>query len=234
MASPGDNEHQSKNRKKKAAIGKEIGGRWPLIKPKKDLQINRLKGTNLFTIANFFSSIESKAYVEAAESFGFIHQGSQGPAKGEAFRDNDRMSVTDPLLAEIIWQSGLKRVFDDIKLQGKVAVGLNPNIRFYRYTVGQRFGRHIDESVDLGGGQTTQYTLLIYLTGKSSNKDKSLQSLVGGETVFYDQGRGIVAEVAPVEGMALLHIHGHKCMLHEARTVMKNTKYVLRSDVVFA
>lgn len=86
----------------------------------------------LLQIANFFSSIESKAYVEAAESIGFVHQGSQGPAKGEAFRDNDRISVTDPLLAEIIWQSGLKRVFDDIKLQGKVAVGLNPNIRVYR------------------------------------------------------------------------------------------------------
>lgn len=69
-----------------------------------------------------------------------------------------------------------------------------------RYTVGQRFGRHIDESVNLGGGQMTQYTLLIYLTGKSSNKDKSLQSLVGGETVFYDQGRGIVAEVNITNG----------------------------------
>lgn len=41
-------------------------------------------------------------------------------------------------------------------------------------------------------------------------------------------------QVAPVAGMALLHIHGAKCMLHEARAVTKNIKYVLRSDVVFA
>lgn len=41
-------------------------------------------------------------------------------------------------------------------------------------------------------------------------------------------------QVAPEEGMALLHIHGSKCMLHEARVVTKNVKYVLRSDVVFA
>lgn len=34
--------------------------------------------------------------------------------------------------------------------------------------------------------------------------------------------------------MALLHIHGDKCMLHEARVVSKNFKYVLRSDVAFA
>lgn len=34
--------------------------------------------------------------------------------------------------------------------------------------------------------------------------------------------------------MALLHIHGEKCLLHEAKTVTKNVKYVFRSDVVFA
>lgn len=87
---------------------------------------------NTFQIPNFFTSSESKAFVRAAESIGFIHQGSLGPAKGEAYRDNDRISVTDQGLAESIWQSGLKRIFDDIKLQGKVAIGLNPNIRFYR------------------------------------------------------------------------------------------------------
>ncbi|CAL9092574.1 unnamed protein product, partial [Musa textilis] len=172
MVTPGENDQQSRKRKKKTAVG----GRWPPIKPKRDLQINRLKGTNLFTIPNFFTSSESKAFVRAAESIGFIHQGSLGPAKGEAYRDNDRISVADQGLAESIWQSGLKRIFDDIKLQGKVAIGLNPNIRFYRYKVGQRFDRHIDESVDLGGVHITQYTLLVYLTGNGSNHNTSMQS----------------------------------------------------------
>ncbi|XP_073000739.1 uncharacterized protein [Typha latifolia] len=232
----GDEEQRRKRKKTKkttkAGGGNEMEGSWPAIKPKRDLQINRLKGTHLFTVPNFFSASEAKAFIEVAESLGFSHQGSLGPAKGEAYRDNDRISVADPILAERIWDAGLKRIFEDIKLPGKVAVGLNPNIRLYRYTVGQRFGRHIDESVDLGEGQKTQYTLLIYLSGKSTNQDSS--TLIGGETVFYDQRRGIVAEVAPVQGMALLHIHGDKCMLHEARVVTKDVKYVLRSDVVFA
>lgn len=43
-----------------------------------------------------------------------------------------------------------------------------------------------------------------------------------------------IVQVAPTEGMALVHIHGDKCMLHEARNVTKGVKYVLRSDVVFA
>lgn len=45
----------------------------------------------------------------------------------------------------------------------------------YRYTKGQRFGRHIDESAEVSPGQWTAYTLLIYLSG----------GLAGGETVFY-------------------------------------------------
>lgn len=73
-----------------------------------------------------------------------------------------------------------------------------------RYKVGQRFGCHIDESVNLGEGRRTQYTLLIYLSGDLCSKtrhgldktqDSSIHSLVGGETVFYDESRGIVAEV---------------------------------------
>lgn len=84
-------------------------------------------------IQNYFTSAESKAFIKAAESIGFAHQGSLGPAKGEAYRDNDRISVSDPILAEAMWQSGLQQLLSDFRIQGKVAVGLNPNIRLYRF-----------------------------------------------------------------------------------------------------
>ncbi|XP_059629391.1 uncharacterized protein LOC132271902 [Cornus florida] len=228
---------------RKKGDAKKARTEWPSIKPKPNLRITSLKDTDLFTVQNFFTSAESKAFVKAAESIGFVHQGSLGPTKGEAYRDNDRISVNDPVLAEAIWESGLNKLLSDFKIRGKVAVGLNSNIRLYRYKVSQRFGRHIDESVDLGEGKRTHYTLLIYLSGgvkpKSKNdlsnpQDSSSETLVGGETVFYGPRNGIVAEVPPTEGMALLHIHGDKCMLHEARNVTKGVKYVLRSDVVFA
>uniref|UniRef100_J3LJB8 Fe2OG dioxygenase domain-containing protein n=2 Tax=Oryza brachyantha TaxID=4533 RepID=J3LJB8_ORYBR len=231
---PRRNKSSAASKGKKGGAAGGGGGRWPPIKPKKDLQINRLKGTHLLTVPNFFTAAEAKAFVDIAENIGFTHQGSLGPLKGEAYRDNDRISVTDPLLAQTIWESGMNKIFEDISISGKVATSLNSNIRFYRYTEGQRFGRHIDESVDLGDGSRTLYTLLIYLSGKGSTKESSGQSLVGGETVFYDHRGGVVAEVAPVQGMALLHLHGAKCMLHEARVVKKNIKYVLRSDVAFA
>lgn len=87
----------------------------------------------VFQVQNFLTSAESKAFVKAAESMGFVHQGSLGPTYGEAYRDNDRISVTDPVLADAIWESGLNKLFSDFKIRGKVAVGLNPNIRFYRF-----------------------------------------------------------------------------------------------------
>ncbi|CAI0404094.1 unnamed protein product [Linum tenue] len=213
-------------RKRKMADKKDAGGarklapnsNWPAIKSKKNLQITRLKDSDLFTVPEFLSATESKAFIRAAESIGFVHQGSLGPTMGEAYRDNDRISVNDPVLASTLWDSGLSKLFSDIKIRGKVAVGLNPNIRFYR--------------------------LLIYLSGSSkakaskseldSQKDASMEPLVGGETVFYGWRNNVVAEVAPAEGMALLHIHGDKCMLHEARNVSKGIKYVFRSDVAFA
>ncbi|XP_057473677.1 uncharacterized protein LOC130762058 isoform X2 [Actinidia eriantha] len=227
---------------RKRGTGKKTRLEWPAIKPKSNLNMTRLKDTDLFTVQNFFTSVESKAFVKAAELIGFVHQGSLGPTKGQAYRDNDRISVNDPVLANTIWESGLDKLFSDFKIRGKVAVGLNANIRFYPYKVGQRFGRHIDESVDLGERKRTYYTLLIYLSGSFEPKSETEQSsprysseaLVGGETVFYGSGNCVVAEVPPCEGMALLHIHGDRCMLHEARNVIKGVKYVLRSDVAFA
>ncbi|KAH7282869.1 hypothetical protein KP509_35G050800 [Ceratopteris richardii] len=217
-----------------------IGSALPIVKFKNDLQVEKLKSTSLFTIPNFLSSYECDCFIKYAEKSGFLHQGSLGPAKGEAFRDNDRISIEDIGLAENLWLSGLSNVFREIKVEGRSACGLNPNIRFYRYKVGQRFGPHIDESVDLDQ-RRTEYTLLIYLNGSGMRNKKSIskggkdinQQLQGGETVFYSGRKREIIEVAPMAGMALLHLHGEKCMLHEARTVSKGIKYVLRSDVVF-
>lgn len=59
MAEVEEEQRRKNKRTKKASGGKETigGGRWPVIKPKKDIQLNRLKGTHLFTVC--FSSIYS-------------------------------------------------------------------------------------------------------------------------------------------------------------------------------
>ena len=42
-----------------------------------------------------------------------------------------------------------------------------------RYKTGHHFGQHIDECVDLGGGNTIEYTLLIYLNYGLRSKGKN-------------------------------------------------------------
>lgn len=101
----------------------------------------------------------------------------------------------------------------------------------------------MDGSNDLADGTVTGYTLLIYLNGRGDSKGKGKgtgntaaaagPALAGGETVFYGERGGLLQSVAPLAGMALLHLHGEECYEHEGAVVKTGTKYVLRSDVVF-
>lgn len=48
-------------------------------------------------------------------------------------RDNHRISMHDPNLADQLWRvAGLERVMQGAEVDGLVPVGCNPNIRFYR------------------------------------------------------------------------------------------------------
>lgn len=198
-----------------------------------ELVPRELFGDRLITVTGVLSHEECVALVAAAERIGFEHQGSRGAAYGEAYRDNHRIAVQSEHFAEQLWrQTGLCDVCAALRYGGRHPVGLNPNIRLYRYSPKQKFGRHVDESVCAGGG-VTGYTLLVYLTAGAGQRGGGGGGLQGGETVFYDErGRRLLA-VAPAVGMALLHLHGDECLEHEGAEVVRGTKYILRSDVVF-
>ena len=60
-----------------------------------------------------------------------------------------------------------------------------------RYERGNKFGKHVDESVKIGS-KDTRYTLLVYLSGRQDEKGKDTAGalratglLQGGETLFY-------------------------------------------------
>ncbi|KAI1488378.1 hypothetical protein F5X96DRAFT_680508 [Biscogniauxia mediterranea] len=164
------------------------------------------------------------------------------PKRGEATRVNDRFQVSDPHFAQRLWvETGLKKaVLDDSlrHLWGGDVLGLNPNIRVYRYSKNQFFDCHYDDAnlVTLPAGigpssegipAKTTWTLLLYLTS-------SLEGLAGGETIFYPNDRKSPKEeiaVAPETGMLLLHRHGENCLLHEGREVTAGEKWILRTDL---
>lgn len=71
-------------------------------------------------------------------------------------RDNHRISFQDPELANQLWTAtGLRDTLQGVTVDDRVPIGLNPNLRFYRYTRGQKFGKHIDDSVEVAPGQHT-------------------------------------------------------------------------------
>ncbi|KAI1348036.1 hypothetical protein F5Y01DRAFT_328874 [Xylaria sp. FL0043] len=162
------------------------------------------------------------------------------PKRGEATRVNDRFQILDPQFAQRLWlQTGLKGAVleDSVKhLWGGEVVGLNPNVRVYRYSKNQFFDCHYDDYnlVDVpsdDGSQDipakTTWTVLLYLTSAADG-------VLGGETVFYPNDRKSAREelaIAPETGMLLLHKHGDNCLLHEGREVTGGEKWIIRTDL---
>ncbi|CAI7787259.1 unnamed protein product [Closterium sp. NIES-54] len=140
---------------------------WPKLRRHRDLTPQLIRGCEVFTVPGALSPEECAEFIAQGERIGFQWQGSGGPAKGEAYRDNHRISVEDNELAAHLWDR-LAPVLQPLQAGNRKAVRLNPNMRVYRYSRGQQFGAHIDESVTVAGGGRTEYTLLVYLSGAPS------------------------------------------------------------------
>ena len=205
----------------------------PLI-PADQLYVETFVPDQILIIRNFFTSKLCKDYTSYLSQLPLATTPGK-PKRGEATRVNDRFQIDDPLFATQLWeQTPLRHLVEQYEDQsawkGEV-LGLNPNIRIYRYRPGQFFDQHYDESnkVSFGAEKTpgkTTWTLLIYLT-----------TCEGGETAFYPEPtRKGEKTPDPIEvgmevGMALLHNHD-ECMLHEGKEVKSGEKWVLRSDLV--
>lgn len=227
---------------------------WPPLAPllpREDLALTQVLPNQIITIPRFWTSTLCKSYVQFLSTLPLTTTPGK-PKKGDAVRVNDRFQIEDSLFAEQLWGgTGLKYLIttdegsqlgpeERMKLWGGEVVGLNQNIRIYRYSVGQFFDQHYDESnavtlppVEEGGKPVqakTTWTLLVYLTSPATG-------CLGGETVFYpDPPSRKAAPPEPIVcglevGMALLHRHGRECMLHEGREVTRGEKWVIRSDL---
>ncbi|CBY01278.1 hypothetical protein IAQ61_003099, partial [Plenodomus lingam] len=213
----------------------------PLI-PEPDLALHDLLPGQILTIPHLWTASLCKTYVSFLASLPLTTTPGK-PKKGDAVRVNDRFQAHDPVFAERLWhETALKTLVsgrgEEGDLWGGQVIGLNPNIRLYRYSKGQFFDQHYDDSniVTLPGSPSiaarTTWTLLLYLTSASNG-------CIGGETVFYPEPPSkksrdpppppIVVELEA--GLALLHRHGVDCMLHEGREVLEGEKWVIRSDL---
>ncbi|KAK4102129.1 hypothetical protein N658DRAFT_506349 [Parathielavia hyrcaniae] len=214
---------------------------WPPFKPSLpvvELTLDPLVPDMVVVQRSFFPRSLCRDYVAFLRELPLATTPGK-PKRGEAVRVNDRFQIDDGLFAHRLWtETGLKEAILSkhvAHLWGGEVVGLNPNIRIYRYRAGQFFDAHYDDSNNVTvktetGVQLsarTTWTLLLYLTS-------SADGCIGGETVFHPFDRRSAKEeiaVSPETGMLLLHKHGHDCMLHEGREVTAGEKWVIRTDL---
>lgn len=177
-------------------------------------------------IDGFLDPPTCAALVRRAEQVGFQAASvtfASGPAMAEHIRNNDRVTLDDPALADALWQR-LRAAVPHLP-DSPSAIGLNPRFRFYRYDAAQRFKPHRDGAVRLPDGIASRLTVLFYL-----NAD-----FAGGDTVLMPQGprpdqAGSRIAIRPTPGGVLLFSHG---TWHEGQAVAQGRKYVLRSDVLY-
>jgi hypothetical protein len=182
----------------------------------------------IYAVPSFLSRDECRRVMDFAVEQGFARV-THRATREIAFRDNDRILLRMPAFAELLWQRLQPLVPPEY--EGLFAAGLNPSIRFYRYSKGQRFGCHVDQSdLDPETRFHSRFTVLVYLN------DASDSELRGGNTVFYSNENEdeVVLTVVPETGAALIHGHGDRCLLHEGALVTAGAKYLLRTDVMYS
>lgn len=148
---------------------------WPPLRPllpAEDLTLEALAPDQIYLIRNFLPSSLCKTYASFLASLPLTTTPGK-PKKDEAVRVNDRFQVQDARFAEMLWSGTAMRDLmttrfgedaDDAynddgelpppaelalraqKVWGGEPLGLNPNIRIYRYSAGQFFAQHCKSS----------------------------------------------------------------------------------------
>jgi len=173
----------------------------------------------IFTVPDLLSPEECTAFIRRASGTGFgeapLTVGVNRFMMEKSVRNNERVIEDDPALAARLW----KRLEPHVPaVWGSMcAIGLNERFRYYRYTPGQYFRWHRDGSFVRSPTERSLFTVIYYL-----NDD-----FLGGTTDFHGEGE---LRIAPRRGMALIFAHP---IYHQGAEVVRGTKYVLRSDVMY-
>ena len=171
----------------------------------------------LFTVPHVLSSAECRSYIETCEAKGFepaLILTASGQERRGDIRSNSRVIIQSGEIANE-WWSRLARAKIPV-VNGRKPVGLNSQLRFYRYDRGEEFGLHQDGHNETADGERSFFTLMIYLN----------EGFQGGTTSFPSLGMSIT----PQTGLALLFRHEIE---HEGSPVTAGRKYAVRTDVMY-
>lgn len=169
-----------------------------------------------FSIYGFMPKDECEQLIVKSEEIGFepakINDGF-GQSSAPNIRNNSRVIFDDQNLADDIWNRVKSSIPPD--LDGWLPVRMNERFRFYRYNKFQSFKWHRDLPYKPNDSEMSRLTFMIYLN----------DNFEGGYTDFED------FKIWPELGMAAIF---HHKLRHAGSLVSSGSKYVLRSDIIYA
>jgi len=176
-----------------------------------------------FILENVFTPAECDKWIKLSHDNGYakalINTGD-GYELDLTVRNNDRSIVDDVDLALCLWDRIKPFIPNDF--MGKKLLGINPRLRFLKYTGGEYFKPHYDGSYVAPNGSTSLITVQLYLKGDCT----------GGATRFLlDQMNATeYVDVEPTAGRVLVFEHD---IYHEGCTVVDGIKYTVRTDIMY-
>jgi 2OG-Fe(II) oxygenase superfamily len=187
----------------------------------------------VWVVHDFFKAEECQGWIDHVEASKKLEYVQHPASKFITNRECFRWQRNDTQIADTLFQR-MQRCGILTKLESSLhfprpsysPMACNPNIRLYKYSKGMSFGKHVDESNVVDGLGQTEVTVLVYLSGCQ-----------GGATRFHLPRGGSIPDksvaFAPKMGAMLVHVHGDRCLEHEADPVVQGRKYILRTDIVY-
>ena len=173
-------------------------------------------GAGVFTIEHFLQPHECAQFIADSEAIGFseaVISTDQGDRLMKDARNNDR--IIDDNAERAAWLFARALPYLPAEIDGWTPSGFNERFRFYRYHEHQYFKWHQDGTFRRSEHEESFLTFIMYL-----NDDYR-----GGQTQFaWDS-------VTPVAGSVLVFPHR---LRHQGASILAGTKYVLRTDVMYA
>ena len=133
VSTPGRSEKEKEKEKEFANLPN-----WPPLAPLVpifDLSLDTLLDDQILVIRNLFTSTLCKSYIAYLSTLPLVTTPGK-PKKGEAVRVNDRFQVDDASFSNLLWEkTALQELIsqDGTDKWGGQVLGLNSNIRIYRY-----------------------------------------------------------------------------------------------------
>lgn len=141
-----------------ASVPRAVTPNWPPLQPlipSVDLNLKTRLKDQVLTIPQLWTSALCKSYVGFLSTLPLATTPGK-PKKGNAVRVNDRFQIEDSRFAEQLWSStALQDLVTNTSIDGVAldedgkrelwggdVLGLNSNIRIYRYSKGQFFDQH--------------------------------------------------------------------------------------------